>query len=197
MTKRLFAVAVIAGCLIALVMIGYDVAFAQTVIGQTPTDPAVVTVAAPTPYTFSAGTLVASFVNWLYVAFGGLATTMLTLWIVKVMNKLGIETTNQQRELLQTTIANGLNDAAAKAKTSADGKFTVQVQNQIVADAIKYAQDNAGQTITALGLDPKSGQAVAAIKARIETAIVDPTTPTNPALTPGITTGTAPAAAKV
>ncbi len=63
----------------------------------------------------------------------------------------------------------------------------ISVQNQVIQDAVAYTQTHAAETIKALGLDPESGQAVQAIRARIATAIVDPSTPTNPVITPAAT----------
>jgi hypothetical protein len=49
---------------------------------------------------------------------------------------------------------------------------------------VAYVQDHGADAIKTLGLDPQSGAAVEAIKARIETAIADPTIPTPKILDP-------------
>lgn len=136
--------------------------------------------------TVKGGDVAASFIEWLQVAFGAILGTGATALVVKGLQWLGVQVTDQMRAQLQSVIVNGLNDAAAKAETTlrAGDSMNVTVKNQIVADAVKYTQDHASQTIKALGLDPQSGQAVEAIKARIQTALNDPATPTPAAITP-------------
>lgn len=168
-----------------------SVAPQPTAVGVT-TPGAPVIVAQQTDYTFSTGNFVASLINWMWVAFGTAIATLVTGLVYKALSYLGIQTTTQQREQLQSIVVNGLNKASAQAQVAAQGQtqWDVRIKNQIVADTVKYAQDHGADTIKALGLDPKSGQAVEAIKARIETAIVDPATPTNDNIKPGITINT-------
>jgi hypothetical protein len=61
------------------------------------------------------------------------------------------------------------------------------VKSQVISDAIAYTQEHGKDTIKALGLDASDPKAVEAIRARIQTAIIDPLTPTNPALAKVIT----------
>jgi hypothetical protein len=139
------------------------------------------------------GTVLASVIEWLETAFGVALATMATGALYKIMSYFGIQTTQAQRDQLQSIVVNGLNDAAAKAEVSlrGDARLDVNVKNQIVSDAIAYTQDHAKDTIKALGLDANDGQAVEAIRARIATALNDPRTPTPPALTPVSAGGTA------
>lgn len=132
--------------------------------------------------TIQGGTIASQILEWLKVAFGSAIGLAVTAIILKGLTYLGVQTTDIMRDQLQHIVVNGINDAAAKAEAALNGKFTVDVRNQVVADAVNYVQDHGKETIKALGLDPKSGAAVDAIKARIETAIIDPATPTNPAL---------------
>lgn len=132
--------------------------------------------------TIQGGTIAAQVIDWLKVAFGTALAATATALIFKVMNYFGVQTTDLMKQQLQSIVVNGINDAASKAEKTVSGKFTVDVKSQVIADAVKYTQDHGKETIKALGLDPVSGAAVEAIKARIETAIVDPATPTNPAL---------------
>jgi hypothetical protein len=120
------------------------------------------------------------------VAFGT-AIAGAVLWLItRVLGWFGIQTTDMQRAQLQAIVVNGLNAAAAKAQVSlrSTDKLDFSSKSAIVNDAVQYAQDHAAETIKALGLDPKSGEAVEAIRARIETALNDPNTPTPPAITP-------------
>lgn len=140
----------------------------------------------PTVHTVSGGDLAAQIIEWLEVGFGGVIGTVATALIYRALNYVGIQVTDGQKAQLQSIVVNGINAAASKAAVSLknNSALDVNVKNAIVVDAVKYVQEHAGDTIRALGLDPKSGQAVEAIRARIATAIADPNTPTDPAITP-------------
>lgn len=152
-----------------------DTAFAQDVVATTP---------AVVPVTVSAGTWAGDILTWLAAAFsvplGAIATA--ALW--KLFKLLGVQVTDQMKSQLQGIIVNGLNQGAANISGKIKGAGTVEIKNAIVADAVQYTQEHAADTIKALGLDPQSGAAVEAIKARIETALNDPATPTPAIITP-------------
>ena len=135
------------------------------------------------------GQILADIVAWGEAAFGTALAAVATAGIYKFMQWMGIQVTDGQKAQLQAIVVNGLNDAAAKAQTSlrSDVALDINTKNKIINDAVVYAQVHASDTIKALGLDPDSGEAVEAIRARIATALNDPTTPTPPAITP--TTG--------
>jgi hypothetical protein len=132
------------------------------------------------------GNLAAQILEWFQVAFGGAIAAAVLVLISKIFSWFGIQTTDLQRTQLQQVVVNGLNAAAAKAEVSLrdNRALDINVKGQIMQDAVQYTQDHASETIKALGLDPKSGDAVEAIRARIETALNDPNTPTPPAITP-------------
>lgn len=134
----------------------------------------------------SGGGIAASIIEWLQVAFGSVIGLGLTALVFKGLKLLGINVTDANKSQLQAIIVNGLNDAASKAAVSLrdNKKLDIDIKSQVVADAVSYAQKHGADTIKALGLDPKSGDAVEAIKARIETALNDPATPTPAAVTP-------------
>lgn len=142
--------------------------------------------ATTTTVTVKGGDLAAKILDWFWVAFGGTLGLLATAVLYKIFGYFGIQTTDIQRAQLQSIIVNGLNAGAAKAQVSLHGmtELDFTAKNQIIADAVIYAQNHAAETIKALGLDPKSGEAVEAIKARIETALNDPMQPTPPAITP-------------
>lgn len=168
----------------------------QIVLAQASTTAApgsvVVTPAAPnapastTTVTVHGGDLLAKTLNWFYVAFGGVISAALLAVAMKVFAYFGIQIADSQRAQLQAVVVNGLNSAAAKAQDSlrTNAKLDIEVRDQVVQEAIAYTQAHASETIKALGLDPQSGDAVEAIRARIETAINDPATPTAPSITP-------------
>ena len=134
--------------------------------------------------TISVGTLAGSILNWIMVAFGPVIGSMVVWILVRVLKKLGIDATDALRERLQEIVVNGLNAGAKSATEQLQGKGEVEIKNAVVAQAVAYTQVHGAETIKALGLDPQSGATVEAIKARIETAINDPTTPT-PAILDG------------
>lgn len=139
-----------------------------------------------TTVTVRGGDLAAKILDWFWVAFGGSIGLLGTAVLYKIFGYFGIQTTEMQRAQLQAVIVNGLNAGAAKAQAQLRGsdKLDLSVKNQVVIDAIAYTQAHAQETIKALGLDPKSGDAVDAIRARIETALNDPASPTPAAITP-------------
>ena len=132
--------------------------------------------------TISVGTLAGTILNWIMVAFGPVIGSMVVWILVRVLNKLGIQATDALRNRLQEIVVNGLNAGAKSATESLQGKGQVEIKNAVVAQAVAYTQVHGADTIKALGLDPQSGKTVEAIKARIETAINDPTMPTPPIL---------------
>lgn len=136
------------------------------------------------------GTLAAGIIEWLQVAFGTVLAGIGSLILIKIRTYFGIQTTEAQKAALQAIIVNGINAAAAEVaeKLKKDPSLDFDVKGEVMAKTIEYAQAHGSQTITALGLDPKSGDAVDAIKARIETALKDPATPAS--LEPATVTGT-------
>lgn len=139
--------------------------------------------------TVKGGNLAAEVIQWIQVALVPTIGAVVLAVLYRVFGYFGIQTTEMQRAQLQGIIVNGLNSAAAKAQVSlrASDKLDYTSKSAIVNDAIAYAQAHGAETIKALGLDPESGDAVSAIRARIETALNDPATPTPPVITP--TTG--------
>lgn len=147
-----------------------------------------------TPVTIvKGGDLAAQVLEWLQVAFGSTAGGAFLWVVVRGLKYLGIQITEAQKSQLQAIIVNGLNAAAARAEANlrANPNLDIPIKSQIVADAVSYTQDHGAETIKALGLDPKSGEAIDAIKARIETALNDPKTPTPAVVTPAVAGGQA------
>jgi hypothetical protein len=134
--------------------------------------------------TISVGTLAGQLLNWIVVAFAGPIGGMVVWILVRVLRKLGIDATDALRARLNEFVLNGINAGAKIAEQNLAGRGKVEIKNEAVAQAVNYVQAHGAETIKALGLDPKSGAAVEAIKARIETVIADPMTPTPPALDP-------------
>lgn len=164
----------------------HDVLMAQNAVGTVTVAPSESQPNTTTTVTVRGGDLAAKILDWFWVAFGGSIGLIGTAVLYKIFNYFGIQTTEMQRAQLQSVIVNGLNAGAARAQAQLrnSDKLDISVKSQIVQDAIVYTQNHAQETIKALGLDPKSGDAVETIRARIETALNDPATPTPAAITP-------------
>lgn len=128
--------------------------------------------------TVSTGTLAGEVLTWLVAAFGVPIGGLLVLLAKRAAALVGVKLTQQMSDRLDDIIVRGLNAGAVMAKERLEGHGDVEVKNAVVASAVEYAQDHGADTIKALGLDPQSGKAVEALKARIATLITDPTQPT-------------------
>ena len=116
--------------------------------------------------------------TWATTAFGGVLSTVATVWIIRLAKKAGVEGADVMSKQLNETLLNGLNDGAARIAAGVQGQGTVQIKNQVIQSAIEYAQAHRAETIQALGLDPSSGKTVEALRARIATLVADPAAPT-------------------
>ncbi len=139
----------------------------------------------------SVGTIAGEVLTWIAAAFSAPIGGLLVLWLYRLFKFAGIQATDALRARLQEIVVNGLNAGATAVSERLRGKGQVEVKNAVVASAVLYAQDHGAETIKALGLDPKSGAAIEAIKARIETAIADPIMPTPAVLDAGAVPATA------
>ena len=159
--------------------------FAQAQVPtQTPSTQITTTAPVTSDTTISIGTIAGQVLTWLAAAFALPIGTVLTVWLYRLMSLAGVQITEAMRTQLQGVIVNGMNASAANVTERLKGQGPVAIKSAIIADTIKYTQVHGAETIQALGLDPKSGAAVEAIKARIETAIVDPMIPTPAVITP-------------
>ncbi len=128
--------------------------------------------------TISVGSWASAALQWAITAFSVPIGTLLTAWLYRLFKLAGVKVSDDLRDKLQQVIVNGLNAAAKRAETDMTGRGKVEIKNEVVSGAVAYAQVHGADTIKALGLDPNSGAAVEAIRARIETAINDPSQPT-------------------
>jgi hypothetical protein len=152
---------------------------------KSPTEPTSVTT------TVKGGSLAADFIEWMKVVFGGTIGTAMVAALVYGLRLLGVNIVASQRAQLQEIVVNGLNNSAGNLQTMLrDNKsLDITMKGQIIAKTVEYVQEHGSSVIKALGLDPKDPKAVEAIKARIETALNDPGTPTPPAITPPTVNG--------
>lgn len=149
---------------------------------QTETAPAVTQNTVTAPITsntaISVGDLAGQVLTWAVTAFGSLIATIFAAWGIRLFKLAGVQITDAARDRLQQIILNGLNNAAQNVTHDIAGKGQVDVKDAVVQQAVAYAQAHGADAIKQLGLDPTSGAAVEAIRARIATAVADPSVPT-------------------
>lgn len=136
--------------------------------------------------TIDTGTMAGQALMWVASVFGTTIGGVITMWLWKLFSLAGLQVSETLRAKLQEIIVNGLNAGAKVEADHLQGKGVIEVKNDIVARAVTYTQAHGAETLKALGLDPTSDRAVEAIKARIETAIADPSAPTPAVLAPAI-----------
>lgn len=146
----------------------------------------VVTTTAPvtSETTISVGTLAGQVLAWIAAVFAVPIGALLSAWLWRLFQLVGVQVADQARARLQEMIVNGLNVGAKKAESDLRGRGQIEIKNAAVAETVRYVQAHGADTLRELGVDPASSKAVEAIKARIETAIADPVTPTPALLTP-------------
>jgi hypothetical protein len=114
----------------------------------------------------------------------------------RLFKKLGVQLNQENSDRLQSMVVNGLNAGAAEAEARTANLQPIEIKNQAVASTVDYVKAHGADTLKALGFDPANPQAQAslaeAIKARVETAINDPQTPTPPVITPADVKAAAP-----
>lgn len=134
--------------------------------------------------TISVGTVASQALQWVVAVFGALLGTAGTALVIRLFNKAGIAISDAARARLQEMVVNGINIGAKAAEDRLSGRGKIEIKNAAVATAVSYVQTHGADTLKQLGVDPNSNAAIDAIKARIETAIADPATPTSASLNP-------------
>jgi hypothetical protein len=137
------------------------------------------------------GTYAGQALMWVASIFGTTIGAALTALIIRLLKNAGFTGAEILRQKLQDMIVNGMNAGAREAADSLKDKGQIDIKNAVVASTVQYVQAHGADTLKQLGLDPTSPEAVAAIKARIETAINDPASPTPPVLDPTVAPKTA------
>lgn len=129
--------------------------------------------------TIDAGTYAGQALMWVTTLGGGSVAAALTALIVRMFQSAGIELSDSARARFKEFILNGLNHGAAIEAQNLAGRGKIDVKNATIGRAVEYVQTHGADTIKSLGFDPRSQQAIDAIKAWSETLIADPavTTP--------------------
>lgn len=142
--------------------------------------------------TISVGTLASQALQWVVAVFGTLLGSAVLALVIRMFKAAGLQISDAARVRLQEMVVNGLNVSATALEGKLAGRGRIAIKNAVVADVVNYVQAHGADTLKQLGVDPKSNMAVDAIKARIETAIADPMTPTPAVLDPGAAAPQAP-----
>jgi hypothetical protein len=132
--------------------------------------------------TISVGTVASQALQWVVAVFGAVLGTAGTALLLRMFKAAGLQISDVARARLQEMVVNGLNLGAKALENEMAGRGKIEIKNAVVQEAVNYVQDHGAETLRQLGVDPNSNMAVDAIKARIETAIADPMTPTPPVL---------------
>jgi hypothetical protein len=146
--------------------------------------------------TVAFGDYAGAFLEWFAAALGPVLAGLLANWLLALAKKAGIETTDAQRAKLQEIIENGISLGAHRTQADLSGKLNYDVKNQIVANAVTYAQAHGADTLKSLGLDPTSPAAIEAIQARATKVLADKDA-TATAVAAGVAPATPPVAATV
>ena len=142
--------------------------------------PAVADVVASTPIpapldaatSVSIGSWLSDLLQGLVGIFGSVISVFLTKWVMAVAKKAGVDATQAMSDKLDAIITRGLHDAALRAGQDLTGKLNVQIKNQVVAQAVTYAQAHAAETVKDLvGVDINDPKVVQALQARAATAL--------------------------
>lgn len=152
-------------------------AYAQDAI---PAAPGASAIGSPTYV--NVGSMSADVLNWVVSITLPIVGAVITGWLTRVFQQVGISMSDAQRSRLQEIVVNGINVGAHQAEAALKGAAPIAVKNQAIAHAVEYVQQHGADTLKALGFDPHDAKTVQAIQARVLTAIADPATPTPPAL---------------
>ena len=142
--------------------------------------PAVADVVASTPIpapldaatSVSIGSWLSDLLQGLVGIFGSVISVFLTKWVMAVAKKAGVDATQAMSDKLDAIITRGLHDAALRAGQDLTGKLNVQIKNQVVAQAVTYAQAHGAETVKNLvGVDINDPKVVQALQARAATAL--------------------------
>lgn len=119
------------------------------------------------------GDYAASALQWMLPLLAPIIAAFLVDVLIKVRQRLGISTSDAQRDKLQQMAENAVNLSSHKLGQDLTGKLPVQVKSQVMAQAVDYVQAHGADTIKALGLDPTDPKTVEALQGRIATILAD------------------------
>lgn len=127
--------------------------------------------------TVSVGTIAGQVLTWILAAFAVPIGGFVVLVLSKFAAGVGFSLDDARRARLQEIVVTGLHAGAAVLTRNFDGKIPINLKSTLLANTVRYVQEHGADTLKALGLDPTSPEAVAAIQARAERALADPAVP--------------------
>ena len=117
--------------------------------------------------TISVGTLAGQVLAWLSAVFIPVVGTFLTRWLIALAKKAGVEASQAMSDRLDQIIENGLHSGASTVQADLTGKLNVDVKNDVIRNAVQYAQAHGVETIKNLtGSDPTDPKVIEALQAR-------------------------------
>lgn len=144
-----------------------------------------VTVAMPKE-TVAFGDYAGAILQWMLPILLPIISGILLDLYVKLRAKLGLSTSDAQRQTFQEIVSNGVALGAHDARASLAGKLNFEVKDQIMATAVAYTKAHGADTIKVLGLDPASPEAEEAIRARVAKLLSEADIAATPAIAPPV-----------
>jgi hypothetical protein len=126
----------------------------------------------------SVGTLAGELLQSVLAIFAVPVGGFLSMILFRAVKAAGVNLSTMNEAKLQESINRAVVMFGNYAPKVLDGKMTVDVKNQVVANAVKYVQEHRADTLKALGVAPSDPTTAEALKARAEMAIADPAVPT-------------------
>jgi hypothetical protein len=117
--------------------------------------------------TISVGTLAGQVLAWLSAVFVPVIGIFLTRLLMAMAQKAGVQASQAMSDRLDQIIENGLHSGANTAQADLTGRLNVNVKNDVIKNAVQYAQTHAGDTIKSLtGADPTDPKVIETLQAR-------------------------------
>jgi hypothetical protein len=126
----------------------------------------------------SVGTLAGELLQSVLAIFAVPVGGFLSMILFRAVKAAGVNLSTMNEAKLQESINRAVVMFGNYAPKVLDGKMTVDVKNQVVANAVRYVQEHRADTLKALGVAPSDPKTAEALKARAEMAIADPAVPT-------------------
>lgn len=139
--------------------------------------PAPVVIVQPSPTTVSGGNFIGEFVMLASLLLGAPLAAIAVKYLLLGLKKLGVETSDAQRQRLQEFVEHGISIGAQRAQLDLKDKLPIDLRSKVAVDALQYVQDHGAETLKQLGFDPNDPKAIEAIQARIAKAMDDKVPP--------------------
>ena len=129
------------------------------------------TIAPDTKVTVSAGSVLNEIIQIALLAAGTALIGLAGVVGVKLLTWMGVKNAEQYRAKIEQIASNGVALARQEAAARLPGKLTLEVQNDVMARAITYVEEQGAETLKKLGYNPDDPKDVEALRARVAKAI--------------------------